>query len=92
MSKSNKRTLVDVVRDDFAATCVEMFQERKAAAPRGTKDFTTGRYMPTEYDIKKKYMPILKDMALMLQGYGVKLDGLGKEALTYEPEPESWLG
>ena len=89
---SNKKNpLVEVIKCEFANTCVEMFAERKAAAPRGTKDMFSGRYLPTEYDVKKKYMPILKDMALLLQSYGVKLEGLGKEALAYEPPVDNFF-
>lgn len=89
--KFKKTSLVEAVKVDFADTALEMFKERKAAAPYGTKDMFSGKFIATEKDIKKKYMPILKDMALLMQQYGCKLEGLGKECLTWTPEPESWL-
>tara|TARA_R100000808_G_scaffold7763_1_gene22445 strand:- start:26 stop:304 length:279 start_codon:yes stop_codon:yes gene_type:complete len=88
---SKKNSLVDVIKKEFAATALEMFNERKAAAPKGTKDIIAGGYVPTEYDMKQKYMPILKDMALLMKGYGVKLSGLGKEVLDWQPKEDSFF-
>ena len=81
--------MIEALKTKFQEILMKMIDERANAATWGQRDMFTNRQLPTQTDIRKKYMPLLKDIAACLSQYGVDLNDVEAEALEYEPPKPS---